>query len=133
MKTVLAVIVCLLLFLLGWFLLAGLLYVMGWAALKTGEKPGLFFLIHILLMLVLSPGVGAGVAIYATTTTFKSVAPIVIFTGFVSVCAVLLLLGFLSGALSFVRGSTSIGQLIIFLLQAAAIFVGARIGRAAAS
>ena len=133
MKSVLAVIVCLLLFLFSWFLLAGLLYALGWTVLKTGEKPGLFFLIHILLILVLSPGVGAGVAIYATTSTFKSVAPMVIFASFVSVCAVLLVLTFLFGALSFVRGTSSIGELVVFLLQAIAIFIGARVGRAAAT
>jgi len=90
-------------------------------------------LIHIFLMWVLSPGVGAGVAIYASASAFKTVPVSHIFVSFVSVCAAILALVFLFGIVAYAHGGSSTGELIMFILQAVAIFVGARIGRGVAA
>jgi hypothetical protein len=129
MRSILAVITAIAIFLFSWALLAGLLYVLGWAALNTGQRPGLFFFIHIFLMWVLSPGVGAAVAVYAASSAFQSVPPATIFVSFISVWTVVLLLLLLFGVLSWSKGTTSGGQVVLFLFQAAAILAGARVGR----
>src|SRR5438105_4441174 len=100
MRAALAVIVAILIFLFCWMLIAVLLAFLGWIAVKTEQASSLFLLIHVLLIWILSPGVGAAIAIFSTSSIFRTVGPSTIFVGFVSVWAGLLLILAMSGVAS---------------------------------
>jgi hypothetical protein len=129
MRLVLAVIVAIVLFLFCWALIASLLTLLAWVVVQTGQASSLFFLIHVLLTWVLSPGVGAALAVFATSSIFKTVAPSAIFLCFVSIFAPLSIIVALLETASLISGELVTHQFVVSLLQIVAIFLGARIGR----
>jgi hypothetical protein len=86
--------------------------------------------VHSLLTSVLSPGIGGFFGVYVTSLAFGSVSTRTIYVSFVSILAVILLVLFLMGVISIYLGDSSIGDLVLFTLQALAIFVGAGVGKA---
>jgi tetratricopeptide (TPR) repeat protein len=129
MRLVLAVIVAVVLFLFCWAFIAVLLTLLAWVVVQTEQASPLFFLIHVLLIWILSPGAGAALAIFATASIFKTVAPSAIFVSFVSVCAALFFVAAVMGAASVISGTLAAHNFVVGLFQILAIFIGARIGR----
>ncbi len=129
MRSVLAVVAAILIFLFCWSLISGLLYGLGWAVLRAGHEPGIFIYIHVLLMWILSPGLGAAVGVYSASSAFRDVPPATIFVSFVSVWTVVLLVLLLFGLVSWSSGRSSGGDLFLLFAQATAIIAGARFGR----
>lgn len=117
----------------AWIVITLILYVIG--AVGSQACPGLGFihLIHIFLMGALSPGIGGFFAIHLTSIVFRAVDLKTLYVSFVSVVAVIMALLFLVALISLSSGRRSIGELIMFLLQAAAMFLGAWVGRLFAS
>ncbi len=109
--------------------MSGALYLLGVVASKASSGLGLLHLLHVFLMWVISPGVGGFFAVSVTAHIFRSVPISTIYVSFVSVAAVLLVLLFLLGVLRVRVGGSTVGEMVIFVLQAAAIFLGARIGK----
>jgi hypothetical protein len=128
MKAIGAVAAALGIFLFMWFLIAGLIVGLAYFATGAGIGGGVFWGLNTLLVWIISPLAGAAVAVYASITTFRSVAPATIFVAFVSVCASLIGILFIFGIVATVRGQGA-GQLLLFVAQSVAIFVGARLGR----
>lgn len=128
MRSVIACITALVVFVVSWLLVGSLLAVMGWIANNTGYSSTVFLVIHVFLIWILSPGVGAAIAIAATNAIFKTVSLSTIYVSFVSICAtasfVLFFLGYIAA-----NTEQPIGRLVVFLLQVLAIFVGAYVGR----
>jgi len=98
-------------------------------ATKAGVKPGFFFLINLFLIWVLSPGLGSGIAIYATGNKFREIDTNLIYVAFVSIVVVVLILMFLFSALVYSVQGGGYGNIILLLAQGAAVIVGARIGK----
>jgi hypothetical protein len=116
----------------GWIIMAILLSLIGAIASQAHGGVGLLHLIHVFLIWVLSPGIGGFFALYVTALLFNSVSTHTIYVSFVSATAVILAVLLLAGIVSIRLGESPLGSLILFALQAAAIFLGARVGKAAA-
>jgi hypothetical protein len=129
MKAVLAVVTSLVVLVLGWLFIGGLFYVMGLVAIEARPQGSLFFIVHVFLMWVLSPGVAGYFAVFVTSRLFRFVPVPTLYVSFISVVGVLTMLLFLFGIAGYSSGRSSLGQLVLFVLQAVAIFVGARIAR----
>lgn len=129
MKTALAVIVAGIFMLIGWLMLAALLYGVMYVASHAREGVGLMHLLNILLMWVLGPGFGGFLATYITPRVFKTIDASTIATSFISVVVTLaVVLGLLS--LMFVQqNGAGVGQFVLFVVQVAAIVFGAKIGK----
>lgn len=130
MRSVLAVVVSLALFLLMWLVVAGIIAAMAWAATTAGVRPGLFLFFNIFLMWVLSPGVGAALAIFATVSHFEKIDSKTIFVAFVSIAGIVLFVLFCLSFISVYLDQSPFWYLLLLLAQAASIFGGARIGLA---
>ena len=115
-------------FLFVWLFIAGLIVGLAYFATGAGVGGGLFWSFNTLLVWILSPLAGAAVGVYAAATTFKTVSAATIFVAFVSVCASLIGILFIFALASAVNGQGT-GQLLLFVAQSVAIFVGARVGR----
>lgn len=129
MKAALAVIVAFIFLLLGWFFLAGLLYVVGYVASHAREGIGLLHLLHVLLIWVLGPGFGGFLATFITPRIFKEINVATIATSFISV---VITLAVITGLLSLVflqQENFKIGEFVLFIVQISAIVGGAIIGR----
>lgn len=129
MKTALAVIVAGVFMLVGWLLLAALLYGVMYVASHAREGVGLMYLLNILLMWVLGPGFGGFLATYITPRLFKTIDVSTIATSFISV---IVTLAIVMGLLSLVfpqQDGGGFGQLVLFVVQVAAIVIGAKIGK----
>ena len=133
MKTIGAVLSTFAIFLFSWILLALLLTLMGYAVIQSGHRPGSLMIIHILAIWVLCPGIGAGIAVFATCRSFTTVSKDLILHVFVSICAaiIVLLLAVQIGQNFF--GDSPLSETVVFILQAVSIFVGALVGRHFAS
>jgi hypothetical protein len=129
-RAVLAVVVALILFVVMWLVIAGIIAAMAWAATAAGVRPGIFLLVNIFLMWVLSPGVGAALAVFAATSHFESIDSKTIFVAFVSICSVVLLVLFCLSLVSVYLERSTFWHLLLFVAQAVSIFGGARIGLA---
>jgi len=115
--------------LVGWLLLAALLYGVMYLASHAREGVGLMHILNILLMWILGPGFGGFLATYITPRLFKTIDVTTITTSFISV---IVTLAVIMGLLSLVfpqQDGGGIGQLILFTVQVAAIVIGARIGK----
>lgn len=131
MKAVLAVVTALLVLVFVWLLVAGLMYGMGYLALQARPTGGgLLLLLHVFVMWVLSPGVGGYLAVFVTSAIFRSVPVSTIYVSFVSVIGVMTVLLFLLGLVGYWWGRSTLWEFVFFVLQAVAIFVGARVARA---
>src|SRR5260370_33629926 len=128
MRPVLAIIVSTFIFLFCWLLIAGLLALMLWVAVKTEHASTLFLLFHAVVIWILRPAVCAALAIFATASSFRTVAPSTIFVGFISVLAVLLFGLVVLGAASSMDDELPNHHLVVMFFQIVAIFLGARIG-----
>ncbi len=128
MKAIGAVAAALGIFLFTWFLIAVLIFGLAYFATGAGIGGGVFWRLNALLAWILSPLAGAAVAVYASITTFKSVDAATIFVAFVSVCASLMGILFIFVMVATVHGQGA-GELLLFIAQSVAIFVGARLGR----
>ncbi len=127
MKATFAVLATLAIFLLMWFVIAGLILTLMYFSGKAGLGGGLFIGLNALLAWILSPFAGAAVAVYASISTFKTVDPKTIFVAFVSICASLIAIIFFIALATSSQGGA--GNVLLFLCQAAAIFIGARVGK----
>jgi len=125
----LAVIVACAFMLIGWLMLAALLYGLMYVASRAREGVGLMHLLNTLLMLVLAPGFGGFLATYITPRVFKTIDASTIATSFISVVVTL---AFVIGLLSMMfaqHDGTWVGQFVLFIVQVAAIVFGAKIGK----
>ena len=129
MKLVIAISVAFLVFIFSWILNALLMMGLALLATKAGVKPGFFLLINIFLIWVLSPGIGSGIAIYATGSKFREIDTNLIYVAFVTIVVVLLILIFLFSALVYSAQGGGYGNMILLLGQGFAVIVGARIGK----
>jgi hypothetical protein len=130
-KPVVATLTSLVILAIGWLVIAFLLSLIAILASEARSGIGLLHLINAFLVWVLSPGVGGFFAVYVTSLLFWSVSTQTIYVSFVSVTAVVLVILFLLGVLSVRLGGSSYVDLALFILQGAAIFPGARVGKAA--
>lgn len=128
MKATLAVIVAFVFFILGWFFLVGLLYVIGYVASHARGGMGLMHFLHILLMWVLGPGFGGFLATYVTPRIFNEVHANTIATSFISVVITLAVIIVLVSLVFVQQEKSGIGEFVLFVVQVAAIVVGATIG-----
>jgi hypothetical protein len=129
MLSVLSVLFAFILFLIGWFFNAFLVGVLAFAAIYAGAGKGLFLIINILFIWIICPGIGAFIAVSATIKKFTEVEIETIFVGFVSVCAVLIILFFIFSISLYLFDLNNFWNVILLLLQSASIFYGARLGR----
>ena len=132
MKAVSAVLTCFALFFFAWALMAGALYVIGWAAAKAGHGNSIFAVVHVLVMWILCPTIAAGVAVYGTSEAFKSVPAATIFVSFVSAISSLTALVAVMWLAGRATGIDSVGEGVVGTLQIIGILIGARAGRSAA-
>jgi hypothetical protein len=131
MRSVLASMASLLMFALGWIVTALTFALIGFIVSHARSDAGLLQVIHLILMWVLSPAIGGFFAVYLTGTLFGSVARDTIYVSFTSVIAAFVAITFIIYILgSFHSGAFSIGETILFVFQATAVFLGARIGKA---
>ena len=128
MKLLLAIISQLIIFLLSWMMVAGLLYLIFWVVLKTGHDFYLLFILYVLLIMVLSPGIAAYTSILTIGSMFKSIPITNVFIGFISIIATILALFLVFGLLDIIKRESSKFDFIVGILQFVAIFFGARIG-----
>jgi hypothetical protein len=129
MRVTLAVSMAFVVFIFSWLINALLMTALAVAATLAGVKPGIFLLFNIFLIWILSPGLGAAVAVYATAKKFSNVDPSLILVGFVSVTAVVLIMMFSLSLLVYsVQGEGYLNLLTLFA-QGGAVFVGAKIGK----
>jgi hypothetical protein len=126
MRAVAAVLVAFVAFALSWFFIATLLALMGWAVSMSGYGSDLLLIIHVLLLWVLSPGLGAAISIIVASSVFKAVPVSTIYVSFVSICAIIFLLLF---AFATLLATEPFGRLVVFVMQVVAIFIGAYLGR----
>lgn len=131
MKAIAAVVASLAIFLFAWFFIAAIILGLAYLAAGSGIGGGMFWLVNIILTSVLSPFAAAAIAMYAAITTFKNTESSTIFVAFVSICAFLITILFIFGAVAAVVNKES-GDLLWFVAQSVAIFVGACIGRSMA-
>jgi hypothetical protein len=131
MKATLATISCLLTFAVAWLLTAGLIHGIGYLGLQARSPQGLLVHLHMLSAWVISPAVASYLAIHTSCHLFKSVSTHTIYVSFISVVAVFGVLTFL---LAFVGVGATGGtyKLIVFVLQAAGVFLCAALGQAVA-
>ncbi len=130
MRAVLAVATTLCIFVVMWVVVAVIIAVMAWAATAAGVQPGLFLLVNVFLIWIVSPGVGAGVAVFATSSHFESVDAKTIFVAFVSVCSIVLLALLCLSLLAYYFERSSLWHVLLLVAQAVAILLGARVGLA---
>lgn len=130
MRATLAVVVCVAIFLLSWILVGGVFASLAWVAVRAGQEPGVIFVLHVLMMWILSPGLAAGIAVFATISKFKTVPASTVLVGFVSILGVVLFWVVVSESVSLAEGGSSVGRWAIVVLQSAASLVGANTGRA---
>ncbi len=133
MKAVFATLSSLVILVVAWLVIALIIYVIGMVGSQARPGLGLIHLIHIFLMWVLSAGIGGFFAIYLPSLMFHAVDLKTLYVSFVSVVAVIITVLFLIAFISLSSGRRSTGEVIMFLLQSAAIFVGAWVGRHLAS
>ena len=126
MKTIFATLSSLVILAVAWLVIALSLGVIGMVGSLARPGLDLILLIHVLLMHVLSPGIGAFFAIYLTSLMFRAVVDLkILYVSFISIVAILCLVGLIS--LSSHKRSTE--EMIMFMIQSAAIFLGAWVGR----
>lgn len=115
--------------LIGWLMLAALLYGVMYVASHAREGVGLMHLLNVLLMWILGPGFGGFLATYITPRLFKTIDVSTVATSFISV---IVTLAIVMGLLSFFvqqHDSAGIGQFLLFVVQIGAIVIGAKIGK----
>jgi hypothetical protein len=129
MKAVFAVVVSFLVFLIGWTVMVGLLFLIF--AVAGAARPGLGpdNWLTLLIMWILGPGVGAFFAIYVPGLLFQSVDLKTIFVSFASIITFLLVVLFLFEARIISVHGLGIGRAVLVAVQGAVILVGAYIGR----
>jgi hypothetical protein len=127
-KTIGVVAATLAIFVFVWFFISALIVGLAYFANRAGVGGGIFWGLNTLLVWILSPLAGAAVAVYAATTTFKSVGATTVFVAFVSVCASLICILFIFALTASVNGIGA-AEFFLFLAQAVAIFIGAHVGR----
>ena len=131
MKLVLAIVVSFLIFIFSWLVNGFLMMGLALMATAAGVKPGVFLFINIFLIWILAPGLGSGVAIYATGKKFEKVDINLVHVGFVSIVVVLLFLMFMFSAFVYAAQGSGYGNIVLLLAQGAAVVIGARIGKGA--
>ena len=129
MKALLAVILAFMFFLVGWSFLSIILYGIGYVASQARGGVGLIHFLQVFLMWVLGPGFGGFIATYTTPLIFKNVSAKTIEIGFISVITTLAIILGLFSLLMVYKGEDGLGKFIIFLIQFAAIIIGAKIGK----
>ena len=124
MKTICAVILAFITFIIGWFAISGIAFLIEWLA--SASSGGLDFIhgLHRLLMFVLEPGLGAFFAVYVPSILFRSVKPKTIFVSSASIIIIIFILNVFSIATG--TGTTPVRMRA--LLQSAAMVGGAYIG-----
>jgi len=115
--------------LVGWLMLATLLYGVMYVASHAREGVGLMHLLNILLMWVLGPGFGGFLATYITPRLFKTVDVSAIATSFISVVVTLAIVMALMFLLVSQRDGAGIGQFLLFVVQVGAIVIGTKVGK----
>ncbi|MBF0239892.1 MAG: hypothetical protein HQM12_19505 [SAR324 cluster bacterium] len=125
----LAVIVAGVFMLIGWLMLAALLYGVMYVASHAREGLGLMHLVNILLMWVLGPGFGGLLATYITPRLFKTIDVSTIATSFISVVVTLAIVMGILSLLVQQRDGANIGQFLLFVFQVSAIVIGAKLGK----
>jgi len=113
----------------GWLILASLLYGVMHVASRAREGVGLMHLLNILLMWILAPGFGGFLATYITPRIFKTIDASTIATSFISVVVTLTIVMGLLSLMFAQHDGTGMGQFVLFVVQVAAIVVGAKIGK----
>jgi len=129
MRSVLAVFFAFVIFLTSWLLNAFLVGVLAMAALYAGAGAGIFLILNILFIWILCPGIGAFTAVSAAIKTFEDIEIETIFVGFVSVCAVLIILFFIFSVSMYFMELNKFWNVVLLLLQSASIIFGARFGK----
>jgi hypothetical protein len=129
MRSVLAVFFSFVIFLLSWFINAFLVGALAMAAVYAGAGQGLFLILNIIFIWIICPGIGAFVAVSGAIKKFIDVEVNTIFVGFVSVCAVLIILFFLFSVSLYFMELNNFWSVIVLLLQSASIIFGARFGK----
>lgn len=115
--------------LIGWLMLAALLYGVMYVASHAREGVGLMHLLNILLMWVLGPGFGGFLATYITPRVFKTIDASTIATSFISVVVTLAIVMGLLSLMFAQHDGAGVGQFVLFVVQVAAIVFGAKIGK----
>lgn len=133
MKTIAAVLATFAVFLISWLLLVFLLSVMGYTVLKSGHQPGFLIGLHLLAIWVLCPGIGSGLAIFATCQSFGTVSKDLILHVFVAICSALFLLLLTMQISRTFLSDAPLSESIIFVLQVTSVLGGAGLGRRLAS
>jgi len=132
MKTVLAVIVGFVVLLVSWIVTVVLISLIDGVVAVARPGLGPDHWLNLLLGWVLGPGVGAFFAIYVPSIMFRSVEPHTLFISFISINVFIYLLVLITGLYVLNVEGSGIGQIIIHVIQGAALILGAYIGRAVA-
>jgi hypothetical protein len=129
MQSFVAVFFAFTVFLFGWAFNALLVTGLAAGAVYAGAGAGIFLIINMLFVWIICPGIGAFVGVSASIGRYRTVDVTTIFVGFVSVCAVLIILLFsLSVSLYFMH-LNGFWSVVLFVLQSASVIFGARIGK----
>ncbi len=129
MRVALAILYAFFVFLLSWMLNAIAIAGIAFAATSAGVKPGIFLFLNILLVWILSPGLGSGVAMYAAGKKFKDVEVSLILVGFVTVCIVCLTILFSLSLLIYSVKGENFWSIVLLLAQGTSVLVGAKVGK----
>ena len=129
MKKVAAILVALAIFVLVWFLLAYLLWAIAQAAVSSIELPRGLLALHVLGTWVLSPGVAAGVAVFAASNAFPLVSVNLVYRGLIWAIVILLAPLLTVQIVGNFFVDRAISETVILLLQLASILGGGAIGK----
>jgi hypothetical protein len=129
MKTIVAVLVSFVILFVGWSAISYILGLIGYVAAEGMQRIGLIHLIYILFVWFISPAIGAFFAIVVTNRLFTTVELKTLYVSFVSVSATVVTFTFILGLNMPDQGDSGMLNKVGIVLQVAAIFVGAYIGK----
>lgn len=131
MKAAFSVIVAVMLMAVSWAMICALLYGIWFIASQTGYSIKFMYYISILLILLISPCFGGYVAAYVTPRLFKTINPSTIYVGFVTIIVTISVLMVLMSFLFIEHDREKYLQFVMFVVQIAAVVIGAKIGNKA--
>ena len=126
MKSIFAVFVCMLLFIIGWLALAAILFAIQMLVISARPGLGLFHFIHSMFTWIAGPCFGAFVGVYISAKIFRSVSILTIRSSFISILFTLISLTVL---FNFFLNPPDVGLFDILTLfaQLFAVVIGAKL------
>lgn len=129
MKSFLAVITAIAIFLFGWLILVATMAVIALVGTLAREQVGLIHYIHQFLTWVLGPSFGSFLATSITPKFFKSIDSSILVSNFITVIITVSLIFILIKVVRWHQSPLSVGGVVIFITQVMGTVIGAKLGR----